>query len=247
MSHMPGGLIYKRYKNIKRLRGGVFDPFFADVSLLMQPQTPSAIELPDASPFGTPVPIVGGGVIDTTWEVFGLPTFRGTQIMPNVGTLTSVGANSRFQRKAGEALTVEGWIRRGVVPNTAPSGTFFDWQNPLGQNFLSLRLSSNLGDLQFLNGTTMPTNIATLAINTDYFYQITIQTDGTLTFDLDTIEIYASAGSALANDGVWSFKVGGIFAGVNATGSTWFVGPMRVTKNVARPRGSIPTVPFPTQ
>jgi len=244
---MPGGLIYKRYKNIKRLRGGVFDPNFADVSLLMQPQTPSAVELPDVSPFGTPIPIVSGGVIDTTWELFGLPTYRGTQIMPDVGTLTSVGADSRFQRRAGEALTVEGWIRRGGLPNTAPSGTFFDWVNPLGQNFLSLRLSANVGDLQFLNGTTMPTNIDTLAINTDYFYQITIQTDDSLTFDLDGVEIYSAVGAGLSNDGVWSFKVGGIFAGVNATGSTWFVGPMRITKGVARSRGSIPTEPFPTQ
>lgn len=244
MSHVPGGLIYKRYKNIKRLRGGVADPNFADVSFLFQPETPSAVEIPDVSPFGTPIPIVSGGVIDTTWQVFGLPTYMGTQIMPDVGSLSDA---TRFQRLAGEALTVEGWIRRGGLPNTGPSGTMFDWLTPLGINFLSLRWFANVGNLQFLNGTTPVTVASALAANTDFFYQITIQTDDSLTFDLDGVEIYAASGSSSANPGAWNFKLGGIFSGVNATGSTWFVGPMRVTKGVARSRGSVPTGPFPTQ
>lgn len=249
MPHVPGGLVYKRFLNALRGPGigggGNVDPFFSDVTFLFQPTAPSTTEIVDLSTFNTPIPINSAltGVVDNTWQVFGFPTFNGLQIMPDVGSLSST---TRFRRLAGEALTVEGWIRRGGVPNTSPSGTFFDWLTPLGVNFLSLRLSANVGNLQFLNGTSGPVNILPLAANTDYFYQITIQTDDSLTLDLDGVEIYAGTGSSSANPAAWNFKMGGIFSGVNATPAVWFAGPMRVTQNVARPRGSVPTGPWPT-
>lgn len=222
----------------------LFDPYFSSVILLVQGGTNGSTTIQDqTAAYGDTAAITAGAAFDSSQQVFGHNMIGATQIMPDVAAFTSTDADSRFTRASGEEWTAEFYCRWNSLANTDPSGPLLVWSSP-STNLLTLKFSGNSGALALLNGSTNVGTIATLSADTTYFIQATYDSSNNLTIDVDGVEVYSAAGSSSNTTGTYSMRIAGNGT-ANATADTWWLGPVRITKGVARPRGSVPLAEFP--
>ena len=224
--------------------GVVGDPYWSDVVLLVQGGTDTSTTVTDIVT-ATSVTVSVGGAWSSADQIFGNNMLSITQISPTMDPFTSSGSGSAFTRAVGEDFTVECWVRRATLSFTSPSAILWDW-NTSATDIMSLRIYSTTGQMQIVEGTSAPVNVGGVFFSsgTDYFVQFTVEGD-TYYVDIDGTQVYTGTCPASNPSGTHSFYVGDT-PGTNLTSSNWKLGPLRVTKGIARARGSVPTSAFET-
>lgn len=216
------------------------DPNFANVSLLVQNGSGSTII--DRSSFASSTTITGGAIWASDQTLFGVNTIKASQIMPNITPFSVSGANNKFMRQTGEAFTIEVWFRWNSVSNTEPSASILRWENPAG-NMYQLALTGVSGQLYEVSGVTR-SDLTVLPANTWHFIQLVVDTSNTYNIYVNGTSRRSATFSNNSNTGTWNFYVASINSS-NSNSATYWVGPLRVTRNVARPN-VVPTDLFPT-
>lgn len=212
----------------------LYDEYIDDVVLLVQGGSNGSTTIQDQSPtYGDTATITAGATFSSGQSIFGHNMIAGTQIMPDVSAFTSSGADSRFSRPSGEETTVEFWCRWNSLPGTDPSGALFTWTGPSG-NLLRLSWYSSAGQLGLINGSTNVGPITTLSADANHFIQARMDSSNILTIYADGAQIYSDACSSANGAGTYSVHIAGV-GSANATSATYWMGPCRMTKGVARP------------
>ena len=221
------------------------DPYWENVILLVQGGVDADTTILDRSLYADTTTIVNYATWSSAEEVFGVNMIETTTIGAAVNAFTSTGSASRFGRATGDKLTIECWIDIVVVENYAPSCFLFSWRYPVSSSIFEVGLYGNTPHLRLRNGTDTSIETATIASGRHY---LQMNIDGVnYTLDVDGVQVYAGTNSySIGQTGDYEFQV----ASQNATGSGTgtstrvYVSPLRVTKGVLRPRGSVPTSPF---
>lgn len=222
---------------------GETDPYAAFLALLLQGGANGSTTLQDLSSYADSVSIAGGAAWTSSQQVDGTNMIAATQILPDVGSFSSSGPDSRFSRASGQEICIEFVLRWNSLPNSDPSGVGFAWGSP-GGNLLTLKLATNTGQLALLNGTTNVGAITTLAADTTHKIRAQLAADDTLTIDVGATEVYSDTGASYNGSGTYTFTPYGIGT-ANATAATWWGGPLRYTRK-ARSRAAAFTLPFET-
>lgn len=226
------------------------DPFFSDVVLLVNfDNSPNAATIVDQSNWqglgslGS-VGIVAGAAIGALGPPFLGPSYNATHILPDVGAFSS---STRFKRASGEAFTLEFWYYLETIANALPSTFLFDMSFAAS----AVRMIAFCNAESPANGNLLYLQPLTFNMGPNFFFfwnfvQLTIQ-PGTdvCTIDLNGVEVASQTANIETNAGVQTVRLGGT-ANANALASTWALGPVRITKGRARPRGVIPSALFPT-
>lgn len=223
----------------------LYDPYFSSVVLLVQGGTNGSTTIQDQTTlYGDTATINAGAAFDNSQQVFGHNMIGATHMLPDITAFTSFGVDSRFTRASSEEWTAEIYCRWNSLQNTTSSGLLLSWYSFSG-NLLTLKFYGNSGQLALINGSTNVDNLTTLSADTTYFIQATYDSSNNLTIDVDGVEVYSDTGSSSNGAGTYSMFIGATPAATNTATSAWWVGPARITKGVARPRGSVPLAEFP--
>lgn len=231
---------------VSNVSAGAGDPHWANVSLLVQGGTDGGTTINDLSSHGGTAAISSNAVIDSEHQVFGANTIKGTSIGPGIAPFTSTGSNSRFSRPAGEALTIEVYAYYELLNNFSSSGWMWHWRESTYGRIAEMGWMGNSGVLRIRIEDNPDIWLSTLAANTLYFIQFTVVGD-TYYVDVDGVQVGTGTFPDVNNTGTYSFYAGAnsISDSSGATNEYW-ASPIRVTKGVARARGSVPTAAFPT-
>lgn len=220
------------------------DPYADNVVLLVQGGPNGSTTVQDRSSYGDSVTISDYAAFDDAHQVFGINPIKVTTVQPGVPAFTSTGAGSRFARSSGDKWTIECWIYWELMGNFAPSVPLWQWNNSSGRTF-ELRFEGNTGNIYLRNGDDPAVLIGNIPANTLAFTQLNVDGNN-YTIDINGVEAYAGINSlGVGSSGTQYFYVAA-FSTVSSTGSgtrAW-VTPLRMTKGVLRPRGSVPTTPF---
>jgi hypothetical protein len=228
------------------------DPYWDLVMLLVQHGEDGSTTQIDRSSFASTATINADGAFDTQQQVFGQNMQHNTHGGVDTDPFTSTGLSTRFSRVSGEPMTIECFLYYTTLANNSNTAAFFTWYADVDR-VLQLDLFSSAGTLQFRIGLSPIVYGPNLAANTLHFAQLNINADDTFTLDLGsggpgtaTTEVL-SGGFSIdeAAGGDFFFWVGAYPFPV-AGASNYFVTPLRFTKGIARPRGTVPTEPWPT-
>ena len=222
----------------------VGDPYYANVTLLIQGGTDGGAVINDLSSYASTVTITSDASFDSAQQVYSSNTIKGTRPGPTIPAFTSTGVNSRFSRPSNESTTLECFFKYSSLQNVDPSAYFWQW-NDSGSGRIAELGMSGLASLRFRinnNATTFP---ATLAANTLHFLQLTIS-GNTYYLDLNGTQLETGTFPAHNNASTYTVYVASSNS-PNGTGvSSYWVSPLRMTKGVARARGSVPTAAWAT-
>jgi hypothetical protein len=218
----------------------VGDPYYANVTLLIQGGTDGDTVINDLSTYASTVTITADATFESSHQVFSNNAIRGTSIGPTIPPFTSTGAGSRFSRPSSEAVTIECWFYYTVLENFAPSGWLWAWYDSVAGRIAELGTTSNAGTMYFRINSATATNPTTLSANTLYFVQLTVS-GNTYYLDVNGTQVETGTFPAHNNTGTYSFyPATGASTSSGPTNRYW-ASPLRVTKGVARARGSVPT------
>lgn len=220
------------------------DPYADNVVLLVQGGADGSLLVQDRGSYGDSVTIANYAAFDNEHQVFGDNPIKVTTVQPDVPAFTSVGIGSRFGRAPGDKWTIECWVYWESMGNFAPSVPLWKWNNQFGRNF-ELRFEGNTGNLFLRNGDDGAVFLANIPANTLAFTQLNV--DGTAyTIDVNGTQVGSGTNPyGVGSSGTQSFFVASYgIPSTTGSGTEAWVGPLRVTKGVLRPRGSIPTGPF---
>lgn len=232
--------------------GASNDPYFANVSLLVQGGIDGGLVINDLSSYATSVTIANYASFDDSHQVFGANAIRATTLGADIPSFTSSGTGSRFTRPSNEAATIECFAYFTALDPTTANWLFL-WDTGVGNRLMELGFGGDSGILRLRIGDDTEVYSSVLLPNTLYFIQITI-IDNTYYMDVgavpgDGTTTQEATGTAPISDtaGTTNFRVARHF-NVSTTGSAsgLWVSPIRVTKGVARSRGAVPTEAFPT-
>lgn len=220
------------------------DPFWDSVISLVQSGAGS--EVTDQSPYVKTAAINADAAWDDTTTIFGASGLHVTRNFADIDPFEATGVGNIFTRASGEAYTIEMWFRweAGALQNVTTSAQLFQIYG--GANILSVQLYSTGGQLAYYQTTDPQTvDASSTTADTWHFLQVTMQEDDSMTLDIDGVEIDST--SAPVNSSSTSYLFLGDQSGATSgSSSSYWIGPFRITKGVARTRGSIPTDLFPT-
>lgn len=220
------------------------DPYADNVVLLVQGGENGSLLVQDRSSYGDSVTITNYAAFDNEHQVFGDNPIKVTTVTPGVPAFTSTGAGSRFARAPGDKWTIECWVYWETMGNFAPSVPLWRWNHASGRTF-ELRFEGSTGNLFLRNDDDAPIFLGNIPANTLAFTQLNV--DGTAyTIDINGTEVGAGTNTTgVGSSGIQSFFVASYGASsTTGSGTEAWVGPLRMTKGVLRPRGAIPTGPF---
>ena len=165
---------------------------------------------------------------------------------------TSTGMDTRFTRPSGMAYTIELFTYWTSLDNLS-THFFFLWDNGVGNRVMELGFSGSSGNLRLRMGDDFEVLSGTLAANTLWYIQLTITGNtyyldaGAVPGDGTTTQKATGTASISNTAGTSNFRVARHFnPDATATLGGLWISPLRVTRGVARARGSVPTAAFPT-
>lgn len=226
------------------------DPYWANVVLLVQGGTASPVQ--DLSTYASTAAITSGIAFDNTHQVFGVNPLRPSERIPSLASFTSTGPDTRFTRPSGMAYTIEVFAYWTSLDNVG-THFFFLWDDGVGSRVMELGFSGSSGNLRLRINNDSELLTGNLAANTLWYIQLTISGN---TYYLDAGAVpgdgtttQRSTGTAPISNaaGTNNFRVGThYFPDSTASSGGLWISPLRVTRGVARARGSVPTAAFPT-
>jgi len=226
------------------------DPYWANVVLLVQGGTASPVQ--DISSYASTAAITSGIAFDNTHQVFGVNPLRPSERIPSLAWFTSTGMDTRFTRPSGMAYTIELFTYWTSLDNLS-THFFFLWDNGVGNRVMELGFSGSSGNLRLRMGDDFEVLSGTLAANTLWYIQLTITGNtyyldaGAVPGDGTTTQKATGTASISNTAGTSNFRVARHFnPDATATLGGLWISPLRVTRGVARARGSVPTAAFPT-
>lgn len=221
------------------------DPYWGNVTLLVQGGTNGGSVINDLSTYASSVTITSDASFDNAAQVFGANTILGTRPGPTIPPFTSSGVGSRFTRPANEDYTIECYFYFTSLVNVEPSSFFWAWTDSVAGRIAELGTSGTLTQLRFRIGNNSATYPAGLGLNTLHFLQLTIS-GNTYYLDVNGTQVETGTFPTHNNAADYSFYVASSGSPNGSGASVYWVSPIRVTKGVARARGSVPSVAFPT-
>lgn len=226
----------------------VSDPDYANVILLVQGGADASLTINDLSTYASTATITNYAEFDDAHPVFGSNSIKASSISSAIGSFSSSGSSSRFGRATGDIFTIECYVYIQTLENFSTSSFAFSWWNG-SLRILEVGTHANTAGakLRYRQSSETPLETVSISAGTLHFLQLNINADDTYTLDLDGVLAYSGTNShGVGNAGTFEFFAGAINTAGSPTGPTTAVwtSPLRVTKGVARPRGSVPTEPF---
>lgn len=222
------------------------DPHISSVGLLVQDGVDTVLEILNRVPPNDSVTAVANAEWDSAQQVLGANMITSSVIGPNIPSFTSSGVGSRFTRAAGEAMTVECYIRYASLGNFVIAANLWYWSRDTeAERTAHLYLGSSAGTLT-LRLSAVEYTFGNLSANRTYFVQLTVTGD---TYYIDVDGVQVGTGTFPSNDQTGTYRVyvaSNNVADTSGAGNSYWVTPLRWTKGVARARGSVPTALFPT-
>lgn len=221
------------------------DPYWANVSLLIQDGANGDTLIQDRSSFASTVTATSDASWSNSHQVNGNNALLITSIGPGIPPFTSSGTGSRFSRASGEALTVECYVYIQTLRNYSVSLPIFWWTHSVGGSLAELRLGGNRAQLQLRQNSGVTDVFSDLSYNTLHFLQLTVIGD---TYYLDVDGAQVGTGTFTAYNSVGTYNLYACAANTSSSigvNQVW-ISPFRWTKGVARARGSVPSTSFPT-
>lgn len=226
------------------------DPYADNVVLLVQGGDAGSGLIQDRSPYASSVTASANAQWTNAVQFLGVNALDLATTGPTIPYFS--GNDARFSRGLTEDMTVEVFFRFASLPVfTGYAVQLWHWYHEfdvdrLGDLHVDGTASAFVGNLVYRQGGTSYT-VASLSANTDYFIQLNV-TSGVLTIDVGPVggatvqmlSVAAIPANSLGNYRVWYASN----SYTSATAVDAFVGPLRWTKGVARPRGTTPSVPF---
>lgn len=225
---------------------GATDPYWDNVVLLVQGGTDASTTIRDYSKYGITKTIVNYAAFDDAHQVYGANNILSSTVSSAVNRFYSNGIGTHLSRDTGTKMTIEFWCYIGTLVAGSPAGYFFRWQQSSNGNIMQMGVSGTTPKLWMQNGTDAAVETADITTGALHFVQVNI--DGTAyTVDLDGVEVYSGTNSWWINTGgEYAFFVASQNATGSASGGTtqiWTT-PLRVTKGILRPRGTVPSESF---
>jgi hypothetical protein len=222
------------------------DPYWDDVMLLVQGGADTSTTMYDLSSFASTANITNNAFFSTDHTVFSANMIETTANVPQVEPFSSTGAGSRFTRADNEDFTIESYIyyATGALANATTSATFWQWRYPSGGLFVSASLYGSSGLLQCQIGDTA-TQYGAVSADVVHFLQFTV-VGNTYYLDVDGVQKATGTLASSSTTGTYEMYVSGAASGTDQGGVGYYATPLRMTKGVARSRGSVPTASFPT-
>jgi hypothetical protein len=224
----------------------VGDPSFADVVLLVQGGADGDTTINDQSSAGDSASIVNYASWSDASQVFGVNMIETTAVSAGIAAFESTGSASRFGRDTGDKFTIECWVNVVALENYASSSFFFAWWGSSGR---ILELGTYGFDPKWRMRNGDDTELTAATTYGEHFLQLNIDETGAYTLDVDGVEVFSGTNIyQVATGGDYLFHVAAQTGTGNAAGSSTrvYVSPLRFTKGVLRPRGSVPSGEFPT-
>lgn len=265
MSHVPGGLVYKRFLNALRPADlGVPDPFFSDVILLLK-FNDTGDTFTDLSLLSNPVSLLGSSI--------GIFEQNSSNLLFNENTLqiTQPGGFNKFLKvqnafdscSPSDNICIEYWFNQNTKSlfTESPVHNRFVPSDPLGNPVGSSLFESSttalpfgsFAPLKYRNAFTNWVSFDTgepLLLNSWNYVAMQYKGATQTLYCYANGSLVASLAGALGLSQGWVWFLGGISAGFSASNlySLWFSN-LRITRALrydAMPTISIPTGPFPT-
>lgn len=201
--------------------------------------------LQDKSTYASTATISSGASISASAGKWGAGGYAATRYAPAVGAFAE--DSPRFRTTDSDPVTVEFWFYNQSLANITTSANYWEWRTP-SQRLAAIAAYANAGEIVYYppSGSV---SLGTHSLNAWHFLQYTYDgTGGTgaLKIDIDGVEVYsANGGHSTPGSGTHSMRVGGWNNNDNSYSAVYRVDDFRYTKGVARPRGAVPTEPFP--
>jgi hypothetical protein len=230
-----------------------YDPYWANVSLLVQGGTDGGLTINDLSSYADTATISANASFTNAQQVFGANMIRLNSISPAITPFD--GNEDRFSRQNNEDTTVEAFVRYNVLENISHAGPIWYWYKPGDVDRLAELYVSNYFGAPYLwiRQAGTETRYAALTADTTYFIQLTV-IGNTFYLDLGVVGVAGTTqvgtGSFITatSNGTYNVWVAaGASASSSGSSNAVWVGPVRWTKGVARTRGTVPTAAFPTR
>lgn len=222
------------------------DPYWGNVSLLIQDGTAGTTLIQDRSSYGGSVTATANASWSAAHQVHGNNTIAVTSIGPSIPAFTSSGAGSRFTRDSGEELTVEVYFYYSALSNISTSLPLFWWVNSIHGSIVELYLQENGGRLAMRQNSGAIDYFGFTSSSTLHFVQLTVS-GNTYYLDVDGTQVGTGTFTSYNSTGTYSVYACASSVTSSSGGSTQaWVSPFRWTKGVARARGSVPSSSFPT-
>lgn len=216
------------------------DPFWSNVSLLIQPETSSA-SITDLSLNSNTVSVFGNAASDAATPFTGLGA---SVALDGTGDYLTVPTGTEFDFSTGD-LTVEAWVRPTANP-VSPGYQIFAAQASGGLFFGINAFSSPFG-LGFGRVAVAWDFVSGVGLTLNTWQHIALTRSGT---DMRIFKDGVQCGATQTNSTSWDLAATALRIGYD--GSKYLQGQItgiRVTKSVARYTAAFtpPTKPFPTQ
>jgi hypothetical protein len=221
------------------------DQYWANVSLLVQGGTDGGLVINDLSTYASSVTITANATFESSHQVFGHNAIRGTTISPSIPAFTSVGVGSRFSRPASEDVTIECWFYYTVLENFSTSSFMWYWGDSIVGRIAELGTSGSAGMVRLRIEDAAEYVGAALAANTLHFLQLTVS-GNTYYLDVNGTQVVTGTFPTRNGAGTYAFVPAAQAPQSSGPANSYWASPIRVTKGVARSRGSVPTAAFPT-
>lgn len=213
------------------------DPYSGSVVLLVQNGSGSVLS--DQSGVASDAAINddaawSGGVLNITRNYGDIAPF-----------IASGGASGPYARASGEEYTIEVWFEyaTGTLQNVTVSAQLVQLYG--AASGFSIGLYGTTGQIEFFNSTNPQTVLSdTASADSIHHLQATMTASNVLYVDLDGTQI--STETAYTWNGVSDSYVfvGNASGAVGGYSSDYKIHAVRITKGVARPRGSVPALPL---
>lgn len=226
----------------------VSDPDYANVILLVQGGADASLTINDLSTYASTATIVNYAEFDDAHPVFGSNSIKASTLSSAIGSFSSSGSTSRFGRATGDIFTIECYVYIQTLENFSTSSFAFSWW-AAGLRILEVGTHANTAGAKLRYRQSSETALESVSISAGalHFLQLNINADNTFTLDLDGVLAYSGTnGHGIGDAGTFEFFAGAVNASGSPSAPTTAVwtSPLRVTKGVARARGSVPTEPF---
>lgn len=257
MSHVSGGLVYKRFLNALRPAGGPApDPFFSQVIWLLNFGGPNGdTTFTDLSSFARPTTRTNLGARQTSAYTFFpgqvISTLSGNPLGSYAG---AIGTPAPGAEANAESWTIEFWWKQIPPLQTANFGLYFNNTNSIIRVGKTSDLPIDQGKLILINsGSVSARSTTRIDDGSDYFVSvarefITPVNIPTRIYINGVLEstVNSALGPMFSGGAAWEIGRED-FAGTRVI--LGYCGPIRFTAGVARYTGAtcpIPTGPFPT-
>lgn len=220
--------------------GGVFDPNFANVSLLLQMNgSAGSTTFTDSGPLALVGTANGNAQLSTTQVKYGSAAgaFDGT------GDYISYAAHAGFGFGTGD-FTIEDWVYFNAL---GADRALADFRSANGNDVGTFFVDGSNNKLAFWYGALLGSTGNALSINTWYYLTLK-RTSGVFSAAIDGVEQWNATPAAINFGATRPLGIGGaVFSGgAGSSPLNGYVGAIRITKGVARDVSVVPTAAFPS-